>query len=825
MNLKRITIISLMLFTCVPMIIFVMLISGSSVGKVRDSNIEILKTLAFTNGIALEEFITTRDRELHLMTSRGVIINELQNQNSGMFNDQTRENSKDAMQALYSWIDSVSQYVNVWLVDRAGNIILPYDSNDLNKNISKDDLFERCIESGETIVGDITKASESQDYQTQQIFAPVFDSEGRVIGAIVLFTAMEFFQSFIETVEFGDTGNAILVDSNNKIIYHRDKTLIGMVLDQNAKEGISIASEKRYGGRLTTYVYNTAISGKIYVAEYNLKGVDWVILVTQNYAEVGGFTKEIGVSGLVVTVLFGLLAAIFATIITGFANKPLMEFNEVLIKSKEDEQFYHLPDVKHNELWEFAQNYNAMTDVLSNKYFELTETHMKQVESEYELRENFKILFDKERLNSQLMFTDTLTKLPNRAAFRRHLTDMLAAGNNGGIVYIDLDNFKAVNDLLGHSIGDEILRKVGEILAEPSTVEIEICARLNSDEFAVVIPSYQREIEIYCKRILERFQSPIKIGEAMVYVTASMGITMFPSDGTEIDALSGCVDLAMFQAKELGRNTYYFYDDALRYKKHRQNQILEILRRSVENEELFLVFQPVQNLTTGKVMSFEALLRVKNRHLGYISPVEFIPIAESNGLILPMGYWAIERACIFTQSLIENHGYEGSVSVNISPIQILEHNFVQKVAAILERTGLPPNKLLAEIKESVFIINSNFGVQKLVQLRELGVNVVLDNFGTTFSSLNCLTTMPIEAIKIAKSFVDGMMGSENKQLMVKTIIELSHQQGISVIAEGIEAHEQKAFFKESHGDGIQGFVYKSPLDEKAAKLFIEEQSH
>lgn len=440
---------------------------------------------------------------------------------------------------------------------------------------------------------------------------------------------------------------------------------------------------------------------------------------------------------------------------------------------------------------------------------------------------------------TRLAFHDSLTGLPNRQLLRERFRENKAradeAGCKIGILMIDLDRFKIINDTLGHRTGDRLLVAVGrtlERLAAPSDRSAPesagscTVARLGGDEFIVLVPGIRDigRLQQITDRMIERFQQPFTVDGLELYTTASIGMALYPDDGTDLDTLTRCADIAMYQAKEHGKNR------SERYSRDNHNLTFERLamenelRRAIERGEFVLYYQPQFNLEDGSIYGTEALIRWCTAERGIVSPGEFIPMAEDGGLIIPIGRWVIREACRQQKQWLDEGLTPSVVSVNISASQLHQNDFVDMVKGILEETGLPPHFLCLEITESTAIMNWHNSVEKLEKLRELGVQLALDDFGTGYSSLSMLKRLPIRSVKIDRSFVRDLAENRNDAAIASAIISLARTLGLTVIAEGVETEAQKERLRREGCHCIQGFVFSEPLTAEACYAFLRRFS-
>ena len=399
-----------------------------------------------------------------------------------------------------------------------------------------------------------------------------------------------------------------------------------------------------------------------------------------------------------------------------------------------------------------------------------------------------------------MAYHDELTRLPNRNFYYVCLKKQMEQANGllhkVAVLFMDLDRFKSVNDTLGHHVGDLLLQAVSIRLKDCLQKSGTIC-RIGGDEFTVVLPSDSKDIYEGCaQKIIELLERPFYIEGHEIFITPSIGISLFPDHGESVEELTKKADIAMYYAKERGKNNYYVYTSGLDKKNARKIKLENALRRALRNNELSLHYQPKVELKSGEIIGMEALIRWNHPELGSISPVEFIPIAEDTGLIIQIGEWVLKTACQQNKDWQKIKIPCIPVCVNVSARQLNEH-FVATVFRVLQETKLDPGCLELEITESV-MQNINESSQILNELKALGIQLSLDDFGTGYSSLSYLKHLPVDSVKIDRSFINDILAHSNGGVMVKTIIDIGRNLNFNVIAEGIENEQQNLFLKENN---------------------------
>ncbi|MFJ8257296.1 putative bifunctional diguanylate cyclase/phosphodiesterase [Peribacillus asahii] len=417
---------------------------------------------------------------------------------------------------------------------------------------------------------------------------------------------------------------------------------------------------------------------------------------------------------------------------------------------------------------------------------------------------------------------DTLTGLVNRNYFNIMIEKAITEAKKNqyrlAVVFMDLDRFKVINDTYGHGIGDLLLQQVSKRIVS-SVREGDIVSRQGGDEFILLLQDVSCvEMEKIMKRIIQSLSSSFILEGNEIHCTPSIGISCFPSDGMDAETLIKYADLAMYKAKEKGKNNYQFFTREMNEEILKKLVLENQLRKALEEQQLQIYYQPLLDLRTNRIVSTEALIRWEHPEKGFISPADFIPLAEETGLILPIGEWVLNEACKQT-SMWRNQGFDLSISVNLSNRQLMNENIVETITKALLHHQLDPKHLTLEITESMAIINLADTFHKLKQLQEFGVHIALDDFGTGYSSLSYLSMLPITSVKIDKSFIDDINNGMKKEI-VKSITNIAHSIGLKVVAEGVEDEQQFTIIRSLGLERVQGYYLSSPLpaDEVEAKV-------
>ncbi len=807
MSIKKSLRILLIVTSMIPVILVSVLAHGMLTNRLIRVTIDNLRQTAETSVSALESMIETQRTEVSLLSIQSELVKSAQQSNVAGFFDPVSVNM-----LLEERCSSYDNCVNITLYNTNHTIIGSSDPTLIGTKSNSELTLNYMSATKSTAVGiDGVKPLVKNDttIYTLDIGAPVLDTQTEeVIGFVISTIDTEYFNDFLHSITIGNSGFAILLDSDGKIIYHADPLVIGTTIDAEKLSQLVKVHNKGDIERSGSFEYFFDNSSKSFGYSV-LPELNWVLLAMQPTAEIKSLTTML-------LYLLTFVCIVLLVVITFVANTFAKRFSTPIISLRDamrtasDGNLTVQSNIKsNNELGELSKNFNKMLHIIKTNYEDLESMHEELLSNEEQLRSNYDHI-------EFLAYHDTLTNLPNKLAFLDYVNAVLVSSpiehKIHAVYFVDLDNFKTVNDTLGHEYGDALLIKTSQILS--SVVGTDgILARAGGDEFLIFlenIPTKESAVQ-FASQIIELFRNPLDLDGEVIYVSMSIGISMYPENGLSPNSLIKNADIAMYKSKDTGKNKFTLFDSKMEEELSRNTLIIDILRNAIENNEIYIQYQPLMELESNNVIGFEALMRIHNERLGYIAPNEFIPIAEESGLIVELSSWLLREACTFTKNIIEFGATPRPVSVNISSVQINRPGFVAMLSEILEETQLPPEYLELEITESTLVSSIMDATKLLNNLQDLGVRVSLDDFGTGYSSLNYLTKMPIDTLKIDKSFIDNICNSTKDSCIAESIIQLAHSLNIRVVAEGVELEEQLTLLRAKHCDIVQGYIYSPPL--------------
>ncbi|MDF2889859.1 MAG: sensor-containing diguanylate cyclase/phosphodiesterase [Clostridia bacterium] len=673
-------------------------------------------------------------------------------------------------------------YDHIFVADAAGNYSTTLKAN--AGNVSDRKYFSKVMK-GNTVVSEPV-ISRTTGNQISVIAVPIKDINGKIIGLIGGALNLTKLNNFIANSAISHQDSySYIIDKQGMIISYPDKSYI-------MKENITVKSQL-IGASLVNasrqilenakgyvqYIHSGVEGLNYYSTIPNTDGWKIIIKVPNEYldAPLADASKNL-VAMSIVGLLISVLLAIY---ISKSISHPIIQLSDVFTKATNGDLSVRALNYSNDEIGQASKSFNKMMETISN-----------------------------------LTFYDTLTALPNKLQFmdrlNHEIADCIRDNEKLAVVIFDIDKFENVNNALGHSAGDEFLRLLAaEIMKHLD--ENEIACRLSEDRFAILLSNNPHETYAIrtSMKLLEMMKQPWKIDKHYFYMTASLGVAFYPNDGEDSESLLKNALSAMLKAKKSGRGNYQLYDSKVSSKLLDIIELDNYMHQALDNNEFILHYQPQVDISSGKIIGAEALIRWSNPKLGMISPVNFIPLAEENGLIVPIGDWVLRTACTQNKKWMDM-GYDPVyISVNISAVQISQCDFIEKVSKILEETQLDPKYLELEITESIAMEDTETRIKILEALRSMGIRIAIDDFGTGYSSLNYLRRFQVTTLKIDQSFTKELVSNTKDAAIVSTILAIGQNLNLTVTAEGVETKEQLDILREKNCDTIQGYLYSRPV--------------
>jgi diguanylate cyclase (GGDEF)-like protein len=616
----------------------------------------------------------------------------------------------------------------------------------------------------------------------------------KVSGYLMLTVDLRFLEKLAKNEKVGDYGQVFFTDASGTILFHRSASEVGNQMPPDLFRKLK-----------STAMSGSTVSGKYksQTAYYQGRKLhDWLYAVAF-YPEQELIAKhsDLGWSVALITFVAILLTS---TLLFGALRmlliRPIQQLSHAASEMGRGHVLVPIDVNSNDEIGDLAITFRKMGKNLHHYHEQV----------------------------HYIAYHDSLTGLPNRKMFKDYLTRSAAEARRNlhelAILFLDLDNFKRINDTMGHQAGDKLLKSLADrlsgslretdVLAHPVRENAgELIARLAGDEFIILLPRTKGpgDAQKVARRILESLTEPFIVDKQELYISTSIGIAMFPTDGDDGNELLKNADIAMYSAKKLGRNNYQYYSKEMNEEAIRKLRIENRLRRAVENNELELYFQPQMNLSTGRISGVESLLRWRDAELGQVSPEVFIPIAEEYGLIVPISKWVIHEACRQAREWQDTYRDPIMMSINISAVHFNGNDLENVIAKSLRDTGLDPQYLELELTETSILQDPDLAINTLIAFKQMGLKVSLDDFGTGYSSLSYLMKLPLDKLKIDKSFILTMKPDTRGASIVSAIIAMAHSLGLSVIAEGVEKEEHMQLLRQMGCDLLQGYYIARPM--------------
>lgn len=637
---------------------------------------------------------------------------------------------------------------------------------------------------------------------TASEYIKLAESEG-VIGVDI---EVANIPDILGTVSISDNGFIVLINDEGDIIAAEKKSLLG--------EKITVFEDDEFSDA-------NMISGSLSTDKglYILKPVDKekkIRLVAYSpHEDIVLSTQSLQVISLIIMIIASSVGVLISYFLSKRLTRPIESLTATMAESVNANTLIEFDEQTNDEIDTLIQSYNSLVANFNHKNSALVAVSNELKKSESKLQEQYDIVREQ-------AYTDYLTGLPNRISFEQKVRVMIGDDIQFALFYIDLDNFKYINDTYGHNYGDFVLQIISNRFKNCCEGKY-FGARLSGDEFGVIVPFEQVELldEIAIK-ILEMLRDPIHYDEMEFSLTGSIGIAMYPEDGKSFEDLLSNADIAMYEAKNKSKNLYLIFDKPLRSALIKRVKIETNLVNALEQEEIYVTYQPLIDFQTKSVNGFEALLRWNSKELGPIPPNEFIPVAEYNLYINKLGAFVLEQAVKFGKELFETFGRYYEMNVNVSLIQLHLEHIVDDVLGILDQYDYPAKYLNLEITESVALESDKKIHSKLKALRASGVQLSLDDFGTGYSSLNQLLNIPLTHLKIDRMIIIKATKEKEVYRLIQGIVEFAHAIGIRVVAEGIEDSHMEGLMEKMSIDFAQGYLYSKPIFDKQILNFLKE---
>lgn len=558
-----------------------------------------------------------------------------------------------------------------------------------------------------------------------------------------------------------------------------------------------LSSNSVYSNGLDSYISESGDEVYYYCKSNGISG--WNVIVLYDSSEINGSTYSAFMQQFLILLCMFALFVIYIINILHKESSPLHEIRDCTKEITSGNYNYRIKNITKNELGAVAQNVNRIAEIMQAK---------NSVINSYNT-------------------TDILTGLKNRSAMYERLNDIIQTREEGrsrfALMFVDLDNFRWLNETLGHNYGDEVLSRFGTIIKEQLPNDMSVF-RFSGDEFIIIKEFDTDYSEVYSaiENLHNRFNNPIEIMNDKIYIKFSIGVSIFPDDDVTPERLLRNAETALHRAKDSGKDRVAFYTNTSRDRSSLSKAaIARCLPDALQNGELFLHYQPIVSAATRDIHGFEVLLRWISPEFGVVPPTDFINVAEESGDIVKIGTWIFESACRTLKQINETIDPNIIVSINVSPVQLKRDDYIEHVKQVIDITRVNPKNIQLEITESTLIDFTDSNSSVIHEINKLGISLALDDFGTGYSSLNYLKNFPIKCLKIDKSFIDEINNNQRDYAITDSIIDLVHSLGIQTVAEGIETVGQYNFLAEMKCDYIQGFLMSKPLDEREAIEFLE----
>lgn len=793
MSIQKSLRLSLVLMACLPLIFLTIFTYNLSYKKYMDLATQSTVELAKNYGMGFQSQLNSQIAEVEGLAN-GTNIQNLVLEN---YNGVTLGNDSPYYTNVTDLFATASDYagnnVNYYLYDVNGYYITSSD------NTNTDDWQEHMMIPVEDITETkILQCSPLDEIESIDVVSPII-IKSQIVGLIRANITSRYFGSFIP-----EDGSAFIMTNDGGYLFTSTGLTGQRELETQAFNCLNGADNAKDYGHLK------ASSFKNIYGFCKLSDSNWLYLIKQQGTQYQQILATLPITMSITLIIILMIAIWVSRILSAKYTEPIFTLRDNMTDASSGNLDVKCDVASDDEFGDLSRMFNSMMDIISNNYKELSASKAALEVSEQELKKNYAHI-------EQLAYHDGLTGLYNRVAFMKYaykiFHDASVGASKHAIFFIDLDNFKNINDTLGHDYGDLLLKDVSDRMLSCIASD-DILARNGGDEFLILKNRFDTvdDLENFASQLVNVVHHPFILNDETAVVSMSVGIAVFPNNGLTVSELIKNADIAMYNAKNSGKNSYRFFDSYMEDDVNRKNDLADILSHVIDKNEIYLQYQPQVNVESGQVTGYEALMRIESELVGFISPAEFIPIAEETGIINILGEWALIEACNFNQVLIKSGFGPLRVSVNVSTTQLKDDHLIDIIKSIPEKTGMDLKHLEIEITESVLMNSFEHNLKLINQMKELGCSIALDDFGTGYSSFNYLTQIPIDTLKIDKSFIDGICSNEKDRCIADSIIDLAHKMDISVVAEGVEDNEQLQILQNQFCDTLQGYLFSKPLN-------------
>lgn len=793
MSIQKSLRLSLVLMACLPLIFLTIFTYNLSYKKYMDLATQSTVELAKNYGMGFQSQLNSQIAEVEGLAN-GTNIQNLVLEN---YNGVTLGNDSPYYTNVTDLFATASDYavnnVNYYLYDVNGYYITSSD------NTNTDDWQEHMTVPVEDITETkILQCSPLDEIDSIDVVSPII-IKSQIVGLIRANITSRYFGSFIP-----EDGSAFIMTNDGGYLFTSTGLTGQRELETQAFNCLNGSDNVKDYGHLK------ASSFKNIYGFCKLSDSNWLYLIKQQGTQYQQILTTLPITMSITLIIILMIAIWVSRILSAKYTEPIFTLRDNMTDASSGNLDVKCDVASDDEFGDLSRMFNSMMDIISNNYKELSASKAALEVSEQELKKNYAHI-------EQLAYHDGLTGLYNRVAFMKYAYEIFHDASVGAskhaIFFIDLDNFKNINDTLGHDYGDLLLKDVSDRMLSCVTSD-DILARNGGDEFLILKNRFDTvdDLENFASQLVNVVHHPFILNDETAVVSMSVGIAVFPNNGLTVSELIKNADIAMYNAKNSGKNSYRFFDSYMEDDVNRKNDLADILSHVIDKNEIYLQYQPQVNVESGQVTGYEALMRIESELVGFISPAEFIPIAEETGIINILGEWALIEACNFNQVLIKSGFGPLRVSVNVSTTQLKDDHLIDIIKSIPEKTGMDLKHLEIEITESVLMNSFEHNLKLINQMKELGCSIALDDFGTGYSSFNYLTQIPIDTLKIDKSFIDGICSNEKDRCIADSIIDLAHKMDISVVAEGVEDNEQLQILQNQFCDTLQGYLFSKPLN-------------